>query len=254
MKQDRYCKCGSESLHFVKYEMKNKVKILRKQCLSCGYLLTRNYKRNLVDDFDSLPYVDEIFRENNYNKNEFLYNCRIIFNDYREKHFERKKNYYRNTYLKSNEWRQKRNLIMDFYQNICQDCKNTAQDVHHIHYNNIFCEKFEDLIPLCRSCHEKRHKITPITLEDIKVDKNVLKYSFFNHKGILLKEGDVVNQGGAKSYLIKEGFFYGGNNSSLMLYNSEGEISLSFYFDDNDNYFNIEGNIYNNPELIFKIL
>lgn len=250
MENERFCKCGSENLHFVKYEMKNKIKILRKQCFDCGYLLTKNYKRTLVSNFESLPDVDETFREVNYNKKSFLYYCKDIFSGYRKMHFERSKNYYRNVYLRSEEWKVKRDLIMQYYQNQCQDCSNEAKDVHHLHYNNIFCEKFNDLIPLCRTCHEKRHETTPVVLGDISIEQNVFKYNYVNHQGIRLKEGDIVNRGkSTRTYLIKESL-----NNDLILYSSEGEMPLSFYFDDGDNLFYIEGNIFDNPKLIYKIL
>lgn len=80
-----------------------------------------------------------------------------VFNNYRKINFLNQRKYYREVYLFSDEWREKRDLIMDYYGNICQDCNEKATEVHHLHYKNIFKEKFKDLIPLCRSCHKKRH-------------------------------------------------------------------------------------------------
>ena len=63
MTEEKECnKCESTNLKFVKYQMKNKIKILRKQCFDCGYLNPLNYKRNLVSDFDSLIDMDLDFR------------------------------------------------------------------------------------------------------------------------------------------------------------------------------------------------
>jgi hypothetical protein len=150
-------KCNSDNLHFVKYKMANGVDILRKQCYSCGYLLTLNYKRNYIQNFNSLDYHNKDFR------NEFKMKAirkgeiNTVFFNYSVEHFNRSYNYYHKVYLKSKEWKEKRDLVMEFYKSKCNDCGEKATDVHHLHYNNIFKEKFEDLIPLCRYCHNKKH-------------------------------------------------------------------------------------------------
>lgn len=60
-------------------------------------------------------------------------------------------------YLKSPEWQRKRNerLRMDGYK--CARCGfPRALTVHHINYNNIYHEDVaNDLITLCKKCHEK---------------------------------------------------------------------------------------------------
>lgn len=86
-----------------------------------------------------------------------LRDIKKVFSNYRKTNFLNQRKYYREVYLFSDEWKEKRNLIMTYYNNTCQDCKKKATEVHHIHYKNIFKEKFEDLIPLCHLCHEKRH-------------------------------------------------------------------------------------------------
>jgi 5-methylcytosine-specific restriction endonuclease McrA len=159
--EDLICeKCESDNLHFVRYPMSNGVEMLRKQCYSCGYLLTYNYKRTLVPDFKSVSlYSPE--RRNDYKIRAIEKgNINKIFANYRADHFQRSLNYYHNVYLLSAEWKHKRNLIMSFYNHTCQDCGDKATDVHHITYDNIFKEKFEDLTPLCRSCHNKKHYAT----------------------------------------------------------------------------------------------
>jgi hypothetical protein len=70
------------------------------------------------------------------------------------------KNYYKNVYLHSDEWNNKRAGIMRFYEHLCYDCGCTAQEVHHLTYDNIYQEKPQDLIPLCKNCHEVRHGIS----------------------------------------------------------------------------------------------
>lgn len=171
-------RCKSHVIHFVKYKMKNGIDILRKQCLDCGYLNSLNYKRSFVKDFDSLPYHDKVLREKQRDiaiKKSYI---KSVLFYYSQKHFERQKNYYRNVYLNSKEWKEKRELIMSFYNWICQKCGEKATDLHHVTYDNIFKEKFEDLQPLCRYCHENEHqennienKIKGLSLASIKERK-----------------------------------------------------------------------------------
>lgn len=74
------------------------------------------------------------------------------------KKFDYKQKYY--DYLKSNEWAQ---IKLDLYESRCKQCevcesKRNVQ-VHHLTYKNVFNEEPEDLILLCKNCHEKEHGI-----------------------------------------------------------------------------------------------
>ena len=158
--EDKKCtQCGSITLNFVKYEMKNGVKMLRKQCFNCGRLMVNNYKRNFVKDFQSLPDYDYKAREANSNKRIENRDIKLKFLKLRNLAFIDQMNYYRNVYLKSLEWKNKRDLVMKFYEGNCNKCHQKANDVHHLNYDNIFVEKFTDLIPLCRNCHNKEHNL-----------------------------------------------------------------------------------------------
>lgn len=150
-------KCNSDNINFVKYKMKNGIDILRKQCYDCGYLNTLNYKRNFINNFNSIPYHDENLRNLNKEKSIQKSNIKQVLFYYSQARFKIELEYYRNVYLKSDEWNHKRQLIMDFYEWKCQECDNKATDLHHVSYDNIFKERFDDLKPLCRNCHEKQH-------------------------------------------------------------------------------------------------
>lgn len=61
-------------------------------------------------------------------------------------------------YMRSKTWRGKANerLKRDGYQCVlCRSAKNLS--VHHITYENIGFEKMDDLISVCKACHEKLH-------------------------------------------------------------------------------------------------
>jgi hypothetical protein len=65
---------------------------------------------------------------------------------------------YRNEYLKSDEWRAKSKYILgrDIDCKICD--KERSCDTHHLTYKNLPFENLdEDLIGVCRKCHNKIH-------------------------------------------------------------------------------------------------
>lgn len=76
-------------------------------------------------------------------------------------------------YLLSNEWAQ---LKIDIYEargRKCEQCGNTRQlHIHHLTYKNIYNEEPEDLIILCKPCHEKEHNIKSKKKKPIKKTKN----------------------------------------------------------------------------------
>lgn len=71
-----------------------------------------------------------------------------------------KVNYYE--YIASKEWQRKRlaRIKLDGYKcHICGSSRNL--NVHHLTYERLGHEDMEDLMTLCRSCHEKVHEIEP---------------------------------------------------------------------------------------------
>lgn len=140
------CKNCYTELNFVKYPTKNGRILIRKQCPKCGKLDPYNYKYSDVD-LDSIQMYDESKKS-----------------DYRDFAINRSLNkkeigsdYYGSIYLKSKEWKIKRDFILKRDNYKCRCCGNNASDVHHIHYRNVYEEKEKQLISLCRLCHEKVH-------------------------------------------------------------------------------------------------
>lgn len=60
-------------------------------------------------------------------------------------------------YLASPQWAQKRAEILGRSSGICEICDQAANQVHHLHYRNIGNEQTDDLMALCRECHELIH-------------------------------------------------------------------------------------------------
>lgn len=61
-------------------------------------------------------------------------------------------------YLQTETWRNIRERILVIAKYKCADCGGFADQVHHLIYPEVWgMEELEDLIPLCNSCHAKRH-------------------------------------------------------------------------------------------------
>jgi 5-methylcytosine-specific restriction endonuclease McrA len=85
-----------------------------------------------------------------------LFSIECVFDKQREK----RRTYYRVTYLKSDNWKRKRALVLkrDRYRCVC--CGGLATQVHHKQYarRNIGREPIEWLVSVCKSCHDRQHK------------------------------------------------------------------------------------------------
>ena len=69
---------------------------------------------------------------------------------------ERRKNY--NEYIKSAEWLNFRQLVLERDKNMCQGClKSEAEEVHHLTYDNLGNELLFELISVCKPCHDRIH-------------------------------------------------------------------------------------------------
>jgi hypothetical protein len=85
---------------------------------------------------------------------------------------------YREEYLKSEHWKKKSREIRD-RDKICRVCeKNSVDDVHHLSYDRLYDEREEDLVGVCRKCHNKIHSSRFLAkCSDLKSLKQRLEYS-----------------------------------------------------------------------------
>ena len=62
-------------------------------------------------------------------------------------------------YLKTDDWKRKRYVVLKRDNWTCQHCRVPATQVHHLKYAkyNIGKEPIEWLVSLCKRCHEKQH-------------------------------------------------------------------------------------------------
>ena len=72
---------------------------------------------------------------------------------------KRRRDYYRNVYLKSEAWRRKRYVVMRRDKWQCVYCGERATQVHHKRYakKNIGKEPIDWLVSVCKSCHDAQH-------------------------------------------------------------------------------------------------
>ncbi|MFD2034605.1 HNH endonuclease [Belliella marina] len=71
----------------------------------------------------------------------------------------RRRDYYRNVYLKSDEWQRKRHVVLKRDNWRCVYCNEPATEVHHKRYaqRRIGKEPIKWLISVCKQCHNSLH-------------------------------------------------------------------------------------------------
>lgn len=72
---------------------------------------------------------------------------------------KKRRDYYRNDYLKSDEWERKRYVVLKRDNWRCAYCGAKATQVHHKRYakKNIGREPIKWLVSVCKSCHDAQH-------------------------------------------------------------------------------------------------
>jgi len=90
------------------------------------------------------------------------------------------RDYYRNDYLKSEHWKDLRAKKLQLNP-VCEKCgSNKRVEPHHLIYKNLHDICVEDLMTLCRICHEELHRNE--NAEHIRKSKQRAIRSGINHK------------------------------------------------------------------------
>lgn len=93
-------------------------------------------------------------------------------------------------YLKSNEWKEIKSLVLKRDGNKCIKCgSSNSLQIHHTTYVNIFneAENLDDLITLCGRCHMEEHNIESISDDFyVKVENDILMNSSFEKPSSML--------------------------------------------------------------------
>jgi 5-methylcytosine-specific restriction endonuclease McrA len=72
---------------------------------------------------------------------------------------KRRRDYYRNEYLRSDAWKRKRYVVLKRDNWRCVYCGSPATQVHHKTYarKNIGKESIKWLVSICKPCHDLQH-------------------------------------------------------------------------------------------------
>jgi 5-methylcytosine-specific restriction endonuclease McrA len=64
------------------------------------------------------------------------------------------------SYLQTDEWRERRRLVMQRAGGICEGCRQEpATEVHHLTYKHAGREFLWELVAICRRCDERYHEV-----------------------------------------------------------------------------------------------
>ena len=139
--------------------------VVRQQCLDCGCLVGRLVKqtpetKNLKDIEDSThpEYLAKRKDEKDAIARRYvaLQKCRWRGSSEGRSYFQRS----HAEYLSSPEWAERRQLVLDRSDGLCEGCrKERAAEVHHLTYRNWGNEFLFELAALCSACHDRVHRI-----------------------------------------------------------------------------------------------
>ena len=135
---------------------------------------------------------------------------------------------------------------------ITENLETLISSVKNSHFNllwnspqNFYVQEYKTYEDAYKVALDMREPNPRCYKKEISYEYNKTKTGFFNHKEIEMVVGDIVDQGGTKNYVILA------DSQGFKMVNFEhGSTPLYFYISDNDNLFNIQGNIFDNPELI----
>ena len=62
-------------------------------------------------------------------------------------------------YLKSADWKERRKELMEEAGHVCSSCGAKATQLHHLNYYNLGEEVLDqDVVALCKDCHDEIHE------------------------------------------------------------------------------------------------
>ena len=176
IKQD-FIPCENHKPDFVKFTNNGGSIHLKKQCSNCGRLDSRYYKKDNSISYDTIPFADidraKAFENIDYEKLSDIYKRY----DKKRKQFQKEKSFEKfieehNAYLKTADWRKRRELVLKRDNFLCQSClDNKATQVHHKSYRYWKNEPLFELVSVCDECH----KIITEMNRDILNFKSILK-------------------------------------------------------------------------------
>lgn len=167
--KDRTSCCKTPVLFPSRLILSNGAYHVRNQCNNCGFVSSQSLGGFKSEDKDNLPIVNVNARESRDKIKNYSYQTAYKkISDLKEQKRLSQIKEYRNDYLQSSTWREKRLLVLQRDNWICQSCRTAkATDVHHLNYDHIRNEPLFELVSVCRRCHE--------AIEEMKTGVSTIK-------------------------------------------------------------------------------
>lgn len=154
--------CVNPDKIFVNFPRADSKPTKREYCRNCG-TTSQVIKMQPANEYISLPLLtkevqldtQKARQDKNRDFWQYLENERKAGVEKRNEEFWT--NY--DKYLKTEEWKRRRELVFKRDNNTCQACLvRPATQVHHLTYKRIFNEPLFDLVSICTACHKEIHK------------------------------------------------------------------------------------------------
>ena len=137
------------------------------QCNQCGGRLhlgeNGSYwiKAEPGEDISKLPLYDAAAAERWIKaKNEQYQNEAKKREIEKAKEWQSKHEQYEGYITGSQEWQQRRRLVLERARSLCEACLlKPATQVHHVNYDSLYAEVLFDLRAVCSECHKRIHGI-----------------------------------------------------------------------------------------------
>lgn len=151
MSQDNYCKWCKGTGELTKRTIRGGAIQIITQCTTCGSAIGSAVAKDKVGDWSKLPAWDETLQEK--------YSQRRSEEFQRQQEEEREAFFdWYNEYLKTPEWAEKRQRVIERAGGICEGCRRAPiNEVHHLTYSHVGRELLFQLVGLCHGCHEEAH-------------------------------------------------------------------------------------------------
>ena len=135
----------------------NQIKL---QCLDCGQSLGNAIKHAAIapEVLASIVEFDYEFRDSMTERRSEAFREMVKLQEQEVIAASTKRREYYQNYLMTPEWREKRSMVIDRENGLCQGCrKNRIQEVHHASYQTLGDELLFQLVGLCSPCHRRAH-------------------------------------------------------------------------------------------------
>lgn len=163
-------KCNHIRLRFVwrVFAGKNQTKRYGFQCIECGDMGWKTASGRMcslwVADRNCWDYFGEDFRDAVSIYDVLTFQLRQSRHDYYHRRREEFKNRsgewwdWYNQYLICDAWKRMRQNVFERDKFKCAVCSGPAEQVHHLTYDRVGYEELEDLVSICKDCHDEVHR------------------------------------------------------------------------------------------------